>query len=274
MTNHIGAAIAQKRKELGLTQQKLAEQLSISFQAVSKWENGATLPDITLLPRLASVLHTSADALVGHHPIPQTSYEEKYRREDYYWGIEPNRLCYEIMKLRPPVRPYRVLDIGCGEGRDSVFLARNGYSVSGFDISESGLNKARQLALAHHTEADFFKADLLTYQPEGETDIVFSSGVLHDLPQAKRKPLIDQLKTCTAPHGIHVLNVFIHKPFIPPAPDADAFERSVDPWLSGELFGYYHDWLFHLQEEAIFDCQSGGIPHKHCMNVMIAEKPM
>lgn len=31
------------------------------------------------------------------------------------------------------------------------------------------------------------------------------------------------------------------------------------------------DWMFHKYEEEIFDCNSGGIPHKHCMNTMVAE---
>ena len=42
MNHNIGAFIAAKRKELGITQQKLAEQLNVSFQAVSKWENGVS----------------------------------------------------------------------------------------------------------------------------------------------------------------------------------------------------------------------------------------
>lgn len=43
-------------------------------------------------------------------------------------------------------------------------------------------------------------------------------------------------------------------------------------WKSGELFKYYHDWLLHKNEETIFDCNSSGAPHKHCINTMIAEK--
>ena len=43
-------------------------------------------------------------------------------------------------------------------------------------------------------------------------------------------------------------------------------------WYSGELFGYYHDWLFHMCREEIFDCNSGGIPHQHCMDTLIAQK--
>ena len=217
-------------------------------------------------------MQTSVDVLVGHNYKPPTSYEEKYRCENYYWGITPNHLCYEILKLRPPIKPYRVLDIGCGEGKDAIFLARNGYRVTAFDIAESGLEKARKLAELNHVSVDFFKADINTYRPSTEFDIVFSSGVFHYIEQKERKPLIDRLKECTTLQGIHALNVFVTKPFLETAPDADSKERKQAPWHSGELFGHYHDWLIHRTEEYIFDCNSGGIPHKHCMNRMIAEK--
>jgi len=52
--------------------------------------------------------------MVGYRHLSLTDYEEKYKNKQYYWGITPNNMCYEIMKLRPPVKPYRVLDIGCG----------------------------------------------------------------------------------------------------------------------------------------------------------------
>lgn len=272
MNRQIGATIAEKRKALGLTQQWLARELGISFQAVSKWENGSSAPDLSLLPRLADLLGTSVDVLVGHLSAPQTIYEKKYQTPDFYWGIEPNELCYEILKLRPSLHPLRVLDMGCGEGKDAVFLARNGYCVSAFDLSDSGLAKGRELARCCRTEVDFFKADLLEYQPTTEFDVVFSSGVLHYLPQQRRAALFNQLKQHTAPGGIHVLNVFIRKPFLAPAPDMEEQERNADPWYSGELFEYYHDWRFHLQQEKIFDCTSGGEPHQHCMASMIAEK--
>ena len=58
---NIGHQIANRRKLLGLTQRSLAEALHVSFQAISKWENGTTLPDITLLAPLAQLLHTSVD---------------------------------------------------------------------------------------------------------------------------------------------------------------------------------------------------------------------
>ncbi|MBQ8813803.1 MAG: methyltransferase domain-containing protein [Lachnospiraceae bacterium] len=272
MDNYVGYFIAQKRKELGYTQQKLADKLNISFQAVSKWENGTSTPDIALLPHIARILNTSVDALVGYHPLPKTAYEEKYKDEKYYWGITPSKLCYEIMKLKPPIKPYRVLDIGCGEGKNAVFLAKNGYAVSAFDIAEAGLVKARKLAEHNHVEIDFFKADINDYMPLERFDIIFSSGVFHYLTPNLRKLFINQLKKCTSVHGINVINVFVNKPFIAEAPDLEDIEKQTEPWYSGELFHYYHDWLFHQNDETIFDCSSGGVPHKHCMDILIAEK--
>lgn len=272
MEHHIGVFIAQKRRALGYTQRQLAQQLNLSCQAVSKWESGVTAPDISLLPHLAAILHTSVDALVGYHAGPSTHYEDKYSSQDYYWGLTPNTLCYDIMRLKPPVKPYRVLDIGCGEGKDAVFLAKNGYLVSAFDLAENGLEKARRLAECHHADVRFFRADVNDYQPDGEFDVVFSSGVLHYIRPERRKPLFDLLKSATSAGGLHALNVFVHKPFLPEAPDLEEAERAVPPWRSGELNGYYADWLFHQNDETIFDCQSAGIPHRHCMDILIAEK--
>ena len=56
------------------------------------------------------------------------------------------------------------------------------------------------------------------------------------------------------------------------APDFEEAEKNADPWFSGELFTYYHDWMFHKNEEFIFDCSSSGIQHKHCMDMLIAKK--
>lgn len=63
--NTIGSRIAQKRKALGLTQEALATQLGISSQAISKWENDISYPDIALLPALAKILNCTTDELLS-----------------------------------------------------------------------------------------------------------------------------------------------------------------------------------------------------------------
>ena len=64
----MGAIIARKRKELGLTQEQLAGELGISYQAVSKWENELSSPDISTLPLLADLFDITIDELFGRVP--------------------------------------------------------------------------------------------------------------------------------------------------------------------------------------------------------------
>lgn len=65
---NIGLKIRELRKNRGLTQERLAEYLNISSQAVSKWENGTTLPDITFVPKLSSIFCVSTDELFSTKP--------------------------------------------------------------------------------------------------------------------------------------------------------------------------------------------------------------
>ena len=61
----VGRQIADLRKVKGLTQSRLGERLNISFQAVSKWERGETLPDVGILLDLAKVLETTVDHILN-----------------------------------------------------------------------------------------------------------------------------------------------------------------------------------------------------------------
>lgn len=61
----IGAFITLLRRGRGLSQRELASRLGVSYQAVSKWENGENLPDASILLPLAEALHTTADALLS-----------------------------------------------------------------------------------------------------------------------------------------------------------------------------------------------------------------
>ena len=271
MNHDFAQNLLRLRKSRGLTQEQLAGQLGVSPQSVSKWENCQSYPDIELLPRLAAAFSVRIDALLGYRSekLRTSQYESKYRDPAYYWGNDVWSGCYEVLRLMPPVRPLRLLDVGCGEGQAAVFFARNGYTVSAFDVTASGIEKGRQLAELHRTEVDFFQADLLNYQPESTFDIVFSSGVLQYIPPADRRRVLESYKSCTAVGGIHVLNVFVDKPFLPVPPD---WEEQEYFWTSGELLNCYHDWKVEQLEERIFDCHSSGIPHRHCMDVLIARK--
>lgn len=259
------------RKEKGLTQEELAHILGLSFQAVSKWENAQTMPDISLLPLLSQTLEVSIDKLLGYvtQDKPITIYEEEYKSSNYYWGTEPNADCYKVLQLMPPTKRLKLLDVGCGEGKDAVFFARNGYEVSAFDVSDAGIEKTKRLADQVGVHVNVFKADLLDYRLDTHYDIIFSSGVLHYIKPEYRNEIFDNYKQFTNENGMHVFNVFVQKPFIAPPPEK---EPNAYKWYSGELLKHYHDWLFQDSAEIVFDCNSSGIPHKHAMTTIAAQK--
>jgi tellurite methyltransferase len=196
-------------------------------------------------------------------------YDERYQRPGFYWGKAPSESCYRVLKLLPPTRPLRLLDIGCGEGRNAVFFARNGYLVSAFDASSVGVEKTKLLVAEAAVEIEVQVGDICSYKLNGEFDVLFSTGVLQYVPQEMRGELFDDYRNHTTIGGLNVFSVFVEKPFIDPAPDA---EPTAHKWHSGELFAFYRDWKIEYCSEAIFDCMSSGVPHKHAVNRVIARK--
>ena len=83
----IGRYIQHLRKTAGLTQKELAEKLNISFQAVSKWENGDTLPDTGILLELCDTLNTTADKLLNGGSLAAVE-RRMMRLEDVLTGFQ------------------------------------------------------------------------------------------------------------------------------------------------------------------------------------------
>jgi len=271
MKDIIGLNIARYRKERNLTQEELAKQLNISYQAISKWENGQTKPEISLLPVLASILNVSIDRLMGysHKFDPRSLYEEAYNKDEYFWGVQPSNMCLKVLELMPPTKPLSLLDIGCGEGKDSVFFARCGYKVSAFDISDAGIQKTKRLAEEANVYVDVFKANIWDFRLEQKYDILFSSGCLHYIKPELREEIFDNYKEFTVDGGINALHCFVDKPFINDVPGKPSHSQH---WKTGELFTLYYDWYIEECSEYVFDCNSSGIPHKHASNKMYARK--
>jgi tellurite methyltransferase len=200
----------------------------------------------------------------------ENKYEERYRQPGYYWGRTPSSSCYRVLQLLPPDRPLRLLDIGCGEGRNAVFFARNGYQVTAFDASATGIEKTRKMAAEAGVPIEAFVADINEYRLEAEFDILFSTGVLQYVPPEARPGLFADYRDHKSPNGLNVFSVFVKKPFIPRAPDS---ETAAHKWISGELFSHYQDWKIEYCTEEIFDCMSSGIPHKHAIDRIVARNP-
>lgn len=196
-------------------------------------------------------------------------YDDKYLDEGFYWGKEPSKSCYKVLKVKPPVEKTKLLVVGCGEGRNAVFFARNGYEVTAFDLSPNGIEKTKKYAENLDLKIKAFTADINEYRLIEDYDLIFSTGTLHYVPKDSRKELFENYRDHTKKDGLNVLSVFVDKPFIEPAPEK---EETARRWISGELMTYYHDWKIEWSIEEIFDCNSSSIPHRHAMNRIVARK--
>ena len=269
MHEALGGNIARYRKALGLTQEALAEQLCVTFQAVSKWETGQNLPDTAMLPKLAQALGIGVDKLLGYAAfnVDASYYEDRYRKDDYFWGIQPSAMCLQVLEALPPTRPLKLLEIGCGEGKDAVFFARCGYDVTAFDVTQAGLEKTRRLADRARVPVRTFRANLWDYRLDETYDILFSSGVLHYILPKLRDEIMEDYRFHVNGGGLVAFQAFVAKPFIAPPPE---IEEHAYLWKSGQLFGYFHDWRIMHCSENVFDCASSGVPHQHADNRMLA----
>ena len=194
-------------------------------------------------------------------------YDDKYSSEELYWGKQPSSIARILFQKYPPQEDQTLLDIGCGEGRDSVFFARNGYLVTGFDSSAEGVRKSIALAEEQRLSVEFFQADINKYRLQDFYDVVFASGALHYIPPPSREEILSNYKHFTTSGGIHAYTVPINKPFLPKDPDADELEHT---WRSGEILTYYHDWKIEFFTEQILDDISG---YKFPVNRLIAREP-
>lgn len=162
-----------------------------------------------------------------------------------------------------------MIDLGCGEGRDSIYFARMGYRVTGVDISSVGVRKATLRAARLGVDARFQVGDLRTYRLSHPAEVVFCSGALNNLPRRARAARFEHFKAQTAPGGINAMNADVPKPYIPP----QTSNPYASPFHSGELLGYYWDWQVLHSGQLEFISTASGVPHRKAMDVVIARKP-
>ncbi len=97
--------------------------------------------------------------------MDRQQWDERYSGEEFEWSVHPNQFVAEQLAGLPPGR---ALDLAAGEGRNSVWLAGRGWSVTAVDFSRVGLEKGRKLSAAHgvpNRQVDWVVADLSEYEP-------------------------------------------------------------------------------------------------------------
>lgn len=124
-------------------------------------------------------------------------WNERYATQGLVWGVGANRfVAAELSGLSPR----RALDLGCGQGRNAIWLAQQGHTVTGVDVSDVAIDHARRLAAEAGVDVEFVAHDLATWQPEPAAyDLVVLSYL--QLPAATRRIVHASAVTAVAPGG-------------------------------------------------------------------------
>jgi SAM-dependent methyltransferase len=123
-----------------------------------------------------------------------SGWDERYRSADLVWGAPPNRF---VAAEFANAQPGRALDLACGEGRNALWLASQGWQVTAVDFSPVAIEKARELDT--RALVDWQVADATTYRAEPEFDLALVCYL--QLEAAQRRAAIRTAAAALAPAG-------------------------------------------------------------------------
>ena len=148
---------------------------------------------------------------------------------------EPDRLLVKAIEKQG--KPGRALDLGCGSGVFSVYMAKQGYDVTGIDFMPRAVEMAKERASGAGVRVNWVNTDLFAWEPEGEFDLVLDSGCLHSLIGGDRSRYKAKLLTFLRPGGDYILGHFGRRHFLDwrPVGPARKTRRELLCFFSPEL---------------------------------------
>ncbi|MGF1617699.1 MAG: class I SAM-dependent methyltransferase [Acidimicrobiia bacterium] len=115
--------------------------------------------------------------------MTRESWNQRYQGKDLVWSATPNAtLVGEVSGLNPG----RALDLGCGEGRNSIWLAEEGWDVTGVDFSSVAIERARDIAERRGVSVEWEVADLNEYEPPSMWFDLVVDLYIHLIPSERR----------------------------------------------------------------------------------------
>ena len=101
--------------------------------------------------------------------MDNNDWNARYAGSELVWSAEPNRFVAEVVSGWPPGR---AIDLACGEGRNAIWMAKQGWQATGVDFSDVAIDKAKRLAENAGAEVQFACADSTSYGPRAQFDLV------------------------------------------------------------------------------------------------------
>ena len=194
-------------------------------------------------------------------------WDERYATDEFVYGRQPNDFLVSQVSALPLGK---VLCLAEGEGRNAVWLARQGYQVTAVDASAVGLEKARQMAAEHEVEVEIIQADLGDFDIASESwDAVVS--IFCHLPAVLRRQVHARVANGLRSGGVLLLEAYTPRQLEFGTGGPPVAEMMMDKdVLSDELDGL----VFRYAEECVRDVNEGCFHHGEGAVVqLVASKP-
>lgn len=196
-------------------------------------------------------------------------WEEAYQNMDSItFSNNPNAAIKEMEYLFD--RKWNVLEVGCGEGQNVLYLAKQGYTnIDAFDLSEYGIAKLKKICEHEEVSLNAFIDDLTKYKFNQMYDLIMSFGTLHFVTKKDWKAFINKAKAYTNIGGIHIMQIFT---------DTVPASRDIAPFAIGlakdeEIKLLYEDWDILQFKSYVFEDEHPNVPkHLHASNKIVAKR--
>jgi 2-polyprenyl-3-methyl-5-hydroxy-6-metoxy-1,4-benzoquinol methylase len=135
--------------------------------------------------------------------LEKHEWEQRYEQNELPW--DTGRPACALMQLFAawPVFNGKILEVGCGTGTNSVWMAKQGHHVTGLDISSKAVAAARQRAEEQSADCTFIEADFLASAMEPEQfAFLFDRGCLHSIKEEQRSQFVRQAAACLVRGGL------------------------------------------------------------------------
>jgi len=140
---------------------------------------------------------------------PIQTWNSRYDTDDYIFGTEPN---HYLLKYKAYFKAgMSALAVADGEGRNSVWLAKQGLITTAFDISSVGVEKARKLARAENVAVNFSVADCQSWDWGAQKFDIIAAIFIQFADPVMRKKLFSQMIGALNPGGIIILQGYTPK---------------------------------------------------------------
>lgn len=200
-------------------------------------------------------------------------YDEGYQSCPCFWGTNPSSLVKLLLTLAGSVENLAVLDAGCGEGKNAIFLASLGAMVRAFDLSEIAIRHAKEWAPnKSFPKVSFEVADVRSVLiPRFSYDVVIAYGLLHCLADCDEVvSVVNRLKAACRERGVFILCAFNDR-----SQDLSAHPGFHPVLLPHDIYiSLFAGWeLLHCSDEDLTEIHPHNeILHTHSMTRILARK--